>query len=67
MGAADYIIKGAGRWASDCFQRYVRDTVNMNTRVSDFLLNADNYTINDVKKWCVAHDIKNDKILDEDD
>ena len=21
MGAADYIIKGAGRWASDCFQR----------------------------------------------
>ena len=67
MGAADYIIKGAGRWASDCFQRYIRDTVHMNTRVSDFLLNADNYTIKDVKKWCVAHDIRDDKIIDEDD
>ena len=66
-GASEHVIKNAGRWASDCFQRYIRDTVHMNARVSDFMQNADNYTIKDVKKWCVAHDIKDDKLLDEDD
>ena len=67
QGASDHLIKDAGRWKSDCYQRYIRDTVHMNNKVSDFLANADKYTIHDVKKWCVAHDIKNDKELDEDD
>ena len=67
LGTSDHLIKDAGRWKSDCYQRYIRDTVHMNNLVSDFLANADKYTIHDVKKWCVAHDIRNDKELDEDD
>lgn len=66
-GASDYTIKQAGRWASDCYQRYVRDTAHMNAKVTDFLLNANAYTVSHVKKWCVEHDIKNDAIFDEDD
>ena len=66
-GGTDYEIKNAGRWLSDCFQRYVRDTAHMNARSSDLLLNANAYTIEHVKKWCVQHDIKDDKDFDEDD
>ena len=66
-GGTDYEIKNAGRWASDCFQKYVRDTAHMNAKASDLLLNANAYTIEHVKKWCVQHDIKDDKEVDEDD
>ena len=66
-GAPDVFIKNAGRWLSDCYQRYIHDIVHMNAKISEFLANADHYTIDDVKKWCVAHDITQDKDLDEDD
>ena len=66
-GATDYDIKNAGRWLSDCFQKYVRGTAHMNAKASDLLLNANAYTIEHVKKQCVQHDIVNDKELDKDD
>lgn len=66
-GATDYTIKNAGRWKSDCFQRYVRDTSHMNEKVADLLLNANAYNVTHVKKWCVAHQIIDDAIFDEED
>ena len=66
-GAPDVFIKNAGRWLSDCYQRYIHDISHMNAKISEFLANADHYTIEDVKKWCVAHDIAHDKELDDDD